>query len=153
MSLSRREFFAKTGTSAVALGLLASNVAKVKAAANPLGIPIGSQTYPHRSRIAAGEFAALLKDMKGIGIDQVELCDPWNYGEFKSLLDGKTAKKMLDDNGIKAVSCHVGIKIYRTQHKDVLNWAHDVGLTQVSTADLGNVTKDGKTRMTGNWTT
>ena len=76
------------------MGLLASQVAKLKA--NPLGIPIGSQTYPHRTRIAAGEFAALLKDMKGIGIDQVELCDPWNYAEFKPLLDGKVARKMLD---------------------------------------------------------
>lgn len=149
--ISRREFFAKTGASAVAMGILASQVAKLKA--NPLGIPIGSQTYPHRTRIDAGEFAALLKDMKGIGIDQVELCDPWNYKEFAKLMDGKTTKKMLDDAGIKAVSCHVAIKIYRTQHKDVLNWAHDVGLTQLSTADLGATTKDGKVRMVDGITT
>src|SRR6185503_8640948 len=108
--ISRREFFKQTGTSAIAMSVLASQVAKLKA--NPLGIPIGSQTYPHRSRIAAGEFAALLKDMKGIGIDQVELCDPWNYGEFKNLMDGKTTRKMLDDAGIKAISCHVGMKVY-----------------------------------------
>ncbi len=149
--ISRRDFFKKSGASAIAMSVLASQVAKLKA--NPLGIPIGSQTYPHQTRIQAGEFAQLMKDMKAIGIDQVELCDPWNYASFKSLMDGKTTKKMLDDAGVKAISCHVGIKIYRTQHKDVLNWAHDVGLTQLSTADLGNVTKDGQTRMTGNWTT
>ena len=149
--ITRRDFFKKTGASAIAMSVLASQVAKLKA--NPLGIPIGSQTYPHRSRIAAGEFAALLKDMKGIGIEQVELCDPWNYGEFKNLLDGKATQKMLDDAGIKAISCHVGMKIYRTQHKDVLNWAHDVGLTQLSTADLGNTTKDGKVRLQNGVTT
>jgi len=153
MAISRRQFFMTTAGSAAAWAVLKSQVAVLKA--NPLGIPIGSQTYPHAARIKAGEFAQLMKDMKGIGIDQVELCDPWNYGPtgFASLMDGKTTKKMLDDAGIKAVSCHVGIKIYRTQHKDVLNWAHDVGLTQLSTADLGPMTKDGKTRMTGNWTT
>ena len=135
------------------MSVLKSQVAKLKA--NPLGIPIGSQTFPHAARIKAGEFAQLMKDMKGIGIDQVELCDPFNYVSqgFDKLLDGKTTKKMLDDAGVKAISCHVGIKIYRTQQKDVLNWAHDVGLTQLSTADLGPTTKDGKTRMTGNWTT
>ncbi len=91
--------------------------------------------------------------MKGIGIDQVELCDPFNYADFKPLLDGKAAKKMLDDAGIKAVSCHVGIRIYREQFADVTKWAHDVGLTQLSTADLGGTTKDGRSRLSNGWTT
>jgi sugar phosphate isomerase/epimerase len=152
-TISRRDFFRKTGTSALAMSLLASQVAKLKA--NPLGIPIGSQTYPHATRIKAGEFAQLMKDMKAAGIEQVELCDPWNYTSqgFDKLLDGKTTRKMLDDAGIKAISCHVGMKVYRTQHKDVLNWAHDVGLTQLSTADLGATTKDGKMRLVGGVTT
>ena len=151
MALSRREFFKKTGTSALAMSVVASYVAKLKA--SPLGIPIGSQTYPHRIRIRCGDFAGLLKDMKGIGIDQVELCDPFNYADFKPLTDGKAAKKMLDDAGIKAVSCHVGISIYRTKMPDVLNWAHDVGLVQLSTADLGGTTKDGKSRLNNGVTT
>src|SRR5262245_51218509 len=152
-AISRREFFKKTTTDAAIAAVLASGAVKLRA--NPLGLPIGSQTYPHAARIKAGEFAQLMKDMKAAGIDQVELCDPWNYVSqgFDKLLDGKTTKKMLDDAGIKAISCHVGMKVYRTQHKDVLNWAHDVGLTQLSTADLGGTTKDGKTRMTGNLTT
>jgi sugar phosphate isomerase/epimerase len=135
------------------MAVLAAHVAKLKA--NPLGLPIGSQTFPHAARIKAGEFAALLKDMKSIGIDQIELCDPWNYTSqgFDKLIDGKTTRKMLDDNGIKAISCHVGMKIYRTQHKDVLNWAHDVGLTQLSTADLGGTTKDGRSRLSNGVTT
>jgi sugar phosphate isomerase/epimerase len=152
-AISRREFFKKTTVDATVAAILASGVARLRA--NPLGLPIGSQTYPHAARIKAGEFAQLMKDMKAAGIDQVELCDPWNYVSqgFDKLLDGKTTKKMLDDAGIKAISCHVGMKVYRTQHKDVLNWAHDVGLTQLSTADLGGTTKDGKTRMIGNTTT
>src|SRR5438874_13054886 len=108
--ISRRDFFKTTGATAAGWALFASQVAKLKA--NPLGIPIGSQTYPHATRIKAGEFAQLMKDMKAIGIEQVELCDPWNYTSqgFDKLLDGKTTRKMLDDAGIKAISCHVGIK-------------------------------------------
>ncbi|MCC7010354.1 MAG: hypothetical protein IT184_16215 [Acidobacteria bacterium] len=149
--ISRREFIGKTGSASAALAFMAAN--GIKLAANPLGIPIGSQTYPHRARIVAGEFAALLKDMKSIGIEQIELCDPFNYKEFASLADGKTARKMLDDAGIKAISCHVGIGIYRKQHKEVLNWAQAVGLTQLSTADLGGTTKDGRSRLSGGLTT
>jgi sugar phosphate isomerase/epimerase len=151
LTISRRQFFKTTGAGAAAITLLGSRVATLKA--NPLGLPIGSQTYPHRARIVAGEFAALLKDMKSIGIDQIELCDPLGYGEFKNLADGKATKKMLDDAGIKAVSCHVGMNTYRTKSPDLIKWAHDVGLTQLSTADLGGTTKDGRSRLNNGWTT
>ena len=148
--ISRRSFLEAGGVSA-ALAFMAANGVKLKA--NPLGLPIGSQTYPHRARIASGEFPALLKDMKSIGIDVIELCDPWNYKEFAALQDAKTTRKMLDDAGIKAISCHVGMGIYRKQHKTVLDWATVVGLTQLSTADLGGTTKDGKSRLSNGVTT
>ena len=50
--------------------------------ANPLGYPIGSQTYPHRALIADGKFADLLKQMKDIGIERIELCSAFGYNEF-----------------------------------------------------------------------
>ena len=56
--LTRREFVA--GVAAAALA------ARVKA--NPLGLPIGSQTYPHRQMISDGDFAGLLKDMPKLGL-------------------------------------------------------------------------------------
>ena len=139
--ISRRSFLEAGGVSA-AFAFMAANGVKLKA--NPLGLPIGSQTYPHRARISSGEFPALLKDMKSIGIDVIELCDPWNYKEFAALQDAKTTRKMLDDAGIKAISCHVGMGILRKQHQTVLDWAKVVGLTQLSTADLGGTTRDGR---------
>ena len=151
--ISRRNFLEAGGATA-ALAFMAANGIKLKAA--PLGLPVGSQTYPHRARIQAEGlkgFAALMKDMKGIGIDVVELCDPWNYKDFASLQDVKTARKILDDNGIKAISCHVAMSIYRKQHKEVLNWATTIGMTQLSTADLGGTTKDGRSRLNNGITT
>ena len=149
--ISRREFFGKAGGASAALAFMVANGIKLNA--NPLGMPIGSQTYPHRDRITKGDFAGLLKDMKGIGIDQIELCDPFTYKEYAPLADGKAAKKVLDDNGIKAVSCHVDMPGYRKQHQQILGWAHDIGLTQLSTADLGGTTKDGKSRLNNGLTT
>ncbi len=40
------------------------------AEANPLGMPIGSQTYPHKQRIQDGDFAGLCADMQQIGVGQ-----------------------------------------------------------------------------------
>ncbi len=151
--ITRRDFFRKTSAGAVALAALKAQIAPLKA--NPLGMPIGSQTYPFRDKIEAGGFAQLMKDMKAIGIDQVEVCDPWNYANqgFAPLLDGKTTRKMLDDAGMKAISCHVALSVYRTRHQEALNWAHELGLTQLSTSDLGGVTKDGKSRLSNGLTT
>ena len=62
--ITRREFFQKTGTGAAVAGFLAGGGLKLHA--NPLGLPIGSQTYPHRQRIVDNDFAGLLKDMKAL---------------------------------------------------------------------------------------
>ena len=64
-AISRREFFRKAATDAAVVGLLAAAAGEGEVNANPLGLPIGSQTYPHRQRIQSGDFAGLLKDMKG----------------------------------------------------------------------------------------
>src|SRR5690242_8688429 len=113
--VTRREFFQKTATSAAAMGLIAAQVARLKA--NPLRLPIGSQTFGFRSRIQAGDLAGLLKDMKAAGVDMVEFCDPIGYvgaNSFAAIADGKATRKILDDNGIRAVSCHVDMPVYRS---------------------------------------
>ena len=140
--MSRREFLGKTGGASAALAFMAAS--GIKLHANPLGLPIGSQTYPHLARIQSGDLAGLLKDMKAIGIEQIELCSP-GYTQFKSLADGKQTRKILDDNGMKAVSAHFTMPEYRNQngfsHQKAIEWAHDVGLNQMSTASvLGKVT-------------
>ena len=88
--MTRREFFGKTAAGATAAGFMLASAGT--ASANPLGLPIGSQTYPHRAMIADGKFVDLLKQLKSIGVDQIELCGNLGgagYPEFKSLADGK----------------------------------------------------------------
>ena len=40
---------------------------------NPLGLPIGSQTWPHRQMIKDGGLAALLGTLQSAGVEAIEL--------------------------------------------------------------------------------
>jgi sugar phosphate isomerase/epimerase len=136
--ISRREFLETAGKGAAVVAIAAAGVPDATLWADPLGIPIGSQTYPVRARIAQGEFVQVLKDMFAAGIRQIELCSP-GYADFKSLADGKQTRKIIEDNGLKCISSHFN---YNTEFRNeadltkAINWANDVGLTQMGTASL-----------------
>jgi sugar phosphate isomerase/epimerase len=142
--VSRRTFLETAGAGSVALGVLAASGVKLRA--NPLGLPIGSQTYPHRARIAAGEFPALLADMKAIGIEVIELCNP-AYNEFKVLADGQTTRKMIDDAGLRCLSAHNTMGSLRNQQMEMIEWAHAIGMTQMATATLSGGVTNGLTSL------
>src|SRR6266567_4750468 len=90
-SISRREFMAKAGTTVGASGLLAAFA--LEARANPLGLPIGSQTWPTRSMLK--DFPAYVKMMAELGVTRLELCSPIGYGaEFASLANASEDKKI-----------------------------------------------------------
>jgi sugar phosphate isomerase/epimerase len=131
-AISRRQFLEKTAAGAAAAGIVLAHASE--ASANPLGLPIGSQTYPHRQLIADGKFVDLLKQLKSIGVDQIELCGflgGSGYPEFKSLADGKATRKIIEDNGLKAVSCHFIFPELRDNLQKAIDWSKDLGLQQM----------------------
>jgi len=134
-ALTRREFIRNTATDTVVVGFLAAGIAELRA--NPLGLPIGSQTYPHRTMIKEGNFPTLLKTLKDIGVDAIELCSPIGYSDFSSLTDGKQIRKIIADHGLTCESCHFSMRELREKQADNLAWAKDVGITQIITATLG----------------
>jgi len=134
-ALSRREFLKKTGTEAAVAGFLAAGVAEIRA--NPLGLPIGSQTWPHRAMIKDGNFAGLLKMLADIGVQEVELCSPLGYTDFALLADGKQVRRIIADHGLKCESAHFSMKELRERQSESIAWARDAGITQVITASLG----------------
>jgi sugar phosphate isomerase/epimerase len=134
-ALSRREFFRKTGADAALVGLLAARAIRLRAA--PLGLPIGSQTYPHRALIKDGNFAGLAKTLAEIGVTSVELCSPLGYSEFKSLSDARMVKEILGDHGLTCVSAHFSMKELREKQSACIDWAREIGITQMLTATLG----------------
>jgi sugar phosphate isomerase/epimerase len=134
--ISRREFFKKTATDAAVAGVLAASATKLYA--NPLGLPIGSQTYPHRQMIQDGKFADLLKQMKDIGVERLELCSAIGYREFANLADAKQTKKMIADHGLKCESAHFSLPELRNTQQKSIDWAHEIGIKQMLTASLGD---------------
>ena len=143
MTLTRRQFIKQAGTDVAVAGFLAANAMTVNA--NPLGLPIGSQTWPHRQMIKDGNLAGLAATLSGLGVSMVEMCSPLDYEEFRSLTDGKQVKKVLADHGLGCISAHFGMNELRKRQSESLAWAQDVGITQIITATLGagdNATMD-----------
>ena len=142
--VSRRQFFQRTGGASAALAFMVANGITLNA--SPLGLPIGSQMWPHRARIGTDSYKgldAVLKDLKGIGVDTVELVSP--SGEFSTLTDGKQVRKILDDNGMKSPSAHFrGLK---TNLPTLITWAHDIGMTHMSMASMGGQLVNGVTTL------
>src|ERR1039457_1652953 len=143
-AISRREFLEKSAAGAAVAGFLPA-VSRV-VYANPLGLPIGSQTYPHRQRIRDGDFAGLCKDMADLGVGILELCAPGN-ADFASLTDGKQTRKVIEDHGLKCPSAHFGMNELRTKQDQMIAWAKDIGMTQMGTASLRGQTQNGVATM------
>jgi sugar phosphate isomerase/epimerase len=119
---------------AVISGVLAASASKLSA--TPLGLAIGSQIWPTRSMLK--DFPAYVKMMAGIGVTRLELCSPIGYGaEFSSLENGKEVARILADHGMKSESSHFTMgELRKTQQKSI-DWAKEVGITQIITATLG----------------
>lgn len=128
-ALSRRDLLKLTALLGVSM--------TTRADATPLGLPIGSQTWPHRQMIKDGDFAGLLNTLKSFGVDAVELCSPFGYAEFTPLADPKTVRTTLADYGMTCASAHFGMKELRENQQKSLDWAHAVGITQIIVASLG----------------
>ena len=134
-SMSRREFMERAAAAAGAAGFLAAGAPRLRA--NPLGLPIGSQVYPVRSMLK--DFPAFVKMMAGIGVTRLELCSPIGYGaDFAALANGKEVRTILADHGMKAESSHFSMAELRTSQQKSIEWAKDVGITQMVTATLGD---------------
>src|SRR5512137_518797 len=97
-AISRREFLKTTATRAAAAGFLAVSALELRA--NPLGMPIGCQTWPVREMIAK-DFAGTIKQLADVGFKAIELCSPVGYAEFGfgslSKYSGTEIRKILSD--------------------------------------------------------
>jgi sugar phosphate isomerase/epimerase len=136
-AISRREFLQSAATCAAAAGLASAGTLKLRA--NPLGMPIGCQTWPVRKMIAQ-DFPGTLKQLSAAGFQTIELCSPVGYADegFAGLAKYKGAelRKILGDAGVNCVSSHFGIDELRKDQARAIAWAQDVGLTQMLVPSL-----------------
>ena len=136
-SISRRDFLKSAATYTAAAGFLSSGALKL--CANPLGMPIGCQTWPVREMIAK-EFPGTMKQLAAAGFQTIELCSPVGYSDlgFGGLANYKGAelRKILSDAGVSCISSHFGIEELRDGQQRAIDWAKDVGLTQMLVPSL-----------------
>ncbi|MGO9465759.1 MAG: sugar phosphate isomerase/epimerase family protein [Isosphaeraceae bacterium] len=133
--VSRRDFIKTIALRSGAAGFLLANAAELRA--NPLGLPIGTQVYPLRSMLK--DLPAFVKTVAGIGVTRLELCSPIGYGtDFAALSNGKEVRKILADHGMKCESSHFTMGELRNSQEKSIDWAKEVGITQMITASLGS---------------
>jgi sugar phosphate isomerase/epimerase len=136
-TISRREFCKNAATQAAAVGLLGAGALELRA--NPLGLPIGCQTWPVREMIAK-DFPGTIKQLAAAGFQTIELCSPVGYADsgFAGLAKYKAAElwKILSDAGVSCISSHFGIDELRKDMSRRIAWAKEVGLTQMIVPSL-----------------
>jgi sugar phosphate isomerase/epimerase len=137
-ALSRREFVKQAGAG-VALAEFMLRGGKMLYA-NPLGLPIGCQTWPVRDMIAK-DFPGSLKQLAAAGFESIEMCSPVGYADsgFGGLrkYSGKELRGIIQDAGLKCVSSHFSLNELRKDQDGRIAWAKEVGMTQMLIASLG----------------
>ena len=137
-NISRREFLQKATASAAVAGLLGEGLLELRA--NPLGMPIGCQTWPVREMIAR-DFPGTIKVLAQAGFQTVELCSPVGYADsgFAGLAkySGPELRRILADAGVTCVSSHFNIGELRQNQAGRIAWAKSIGLTQMLVPSLG----------------
>ncbi|HKW56957.1 MAG TPA: sugar phosphate isomerase/epimerase [Candidatus Acidoferrum sp.] len=136
--MPRRQFIKGAAMTAAVSGLLSTNAAESRA--NPLGLPIGCQTWPVRKSIAQ-DFPGTLRQLREAGFHNIEMCSPVGYSDsgFGGLVKykGSELRKIIHDQGLTCVSSHFGMDELRKNQDERIAWAKDLGLTQMLVASLG----------------
>ncbi len=136
-SISRREFI-RTASSTAALGAMVSAGGRALRA-DPLGLPIGCETYPVRAMIAK-DFPGTLKILAAAGFQTIELCSPVGYADagFGGLAryKGSELRRMIHGQGLTCVSAHFSMDELRKNQQERIAWTKDLGVAQMIVPSL-----------------
>lgn len=137
-TVSRRHFIGSSLIGAAAGGYLARAASYLEA--NPLGLPIGCQTWPVRETIAK-DFDGTLKQLAADGFQRIELCSPPGYEKYGfgplASMKASELKAKINAAGLGCESCHFGFGELKDHLDDRLAWAKELGLTQMIVATFG----------------
>jgi sugar phosphate isomerase/epimerase len=137
-AISRRDFIKTTAAGAA---ILSSGAHLLHA--DPLGLPIGCQTWPVRAMIEK-DFRGTFKQLAAAGFKSIEMCSPVGYTDGFQVMrqySGSELKGILHDLGLTCVSSHFSMDELRKDQEGRIAWAKDLGLTQMAVASLGGPEK------------
>jgi sugar phosphate isomerase/epimerase len=128
--LSRRTF----------LGASALSLAAVRLHADPLGLPIGCQTYPVRDALGK-DIPGTLKQLASLGYKMIELCSPQGYERsgYAPLLKYKPSelRGIIKDAGLGCESSHYTFAELKNNLDERIAYAKELGLKQMILASPG----------------
>ena len=128
--MNRREFLAGTAAALTAAHVMA----------DPLGLPIGCQTYPVRDAIGK-DFDGTLKTLEGAGFQAIEMCSPPGYASsgFGPLAGMKAAemRSRIEAAGLRCESCHYQFKELKENLDERIAFAKELGLKQMVLSTFG----------------
>ena len=137
-AISRRRFLGESAIGVMAARYLTRADAILQA--NPLGLPVGCQTWPVREKIAK-DFEGTLKELAGFGFQRIELCSPPGYEKYGfgplASMKASEIKAKIEAAGLGCRSCHFGFGELKDHLDDRLAWAKELGLTQMIIATFG----------------
>lgn len=129
MQTSRRQF----------LGSAAASLAAV-AHADPLGLPVGCQTYPVREALGK-DFDGTLRQLSAIGYRMIEMCSPPGYEKsgYGPLVGMKASemRSIIKSAGLGCESCHYQFRELKESLDDRIAFAKELGLTQMIVSTFG----------------
>jgi len=127
--ISRRQFLYGSAISVAA--------AQFNLKANPLGMPIGCQTYPLRESIGK-DFEGTLRKIASGGYQMIEMCSPPGYEKagFGPLMKMKASeiRRMIHGAGLGCESCHFQFRELKESLDDRIAYAKELGLKQMIVA-------------------
>ena len=136
--MSRRGFLYRTSFVTAAAGCLAGGVAEL--AADPLGLPIGCQTWPVRETIGT-DLTGTLKQLSSYGYRSIEMCSPPSYDKAGfGPLAGLRAAELRDKiraAGMNCNSCHYGFQELKDHLDERMAFAKELGLKQMVISSFG----------------
>lgn len=111
-----------------------------EARGDPLGMPIGCQTYPVRQ--ALGEnFEGTLRELAAMGYKRIEMCSPPGYakGGYGPLVDMKASemRAKIQAAGLGCESCHYQFKELKENLDERIAFARELGLKQMILSTFG----------------
>jgi sugar phosphate isomerase/epimerase len=129
MTYNRRRFLG-----AMPAALAATRVLK----ADPMGMPIGCQTWPVRAALAK-DFEGTLRELAGIGFKTIEMCSPHSYADFRPLasLSAAQIRNTIETAGLRCESCHYGFRELKENLDERMAFAKELGLKQMVLASFG----------------
>lgn len=131
-TISRRRFLGNGVMGLAAAGYLTRSVAELQA--DPLGLPVGCQTWPVREMIGK-DFDGTLRQLAAQGYRTIEMCSPPGYEKagFGPLMGMKASemREKIHAAGLGCESCHYGFKELKEHLDERLAYAQELGLKQM----------------------